>query len=256
MNLPIHLISSAKQSAIVLGVMMLLCHSCSTKQGVQEVVDKAINAHGGEFYKEVFIEFDFRDKHYSIKNQNGNYEYTRSFEDSTNSVKDVLTNNSFLREINGAEVMVADSMVRRFTNSVNSVVYFATTPFVLNDKAVKKKYLGICAVKGKKYHKIQVTFNQEGGGEDFDDEFMYWFGKDDYIMDYFAYKYHTDGGGSRYREMYNPRRVGGILFTDHINSKYSSLDTPLTEYDQLCEDTQLSELSRIILKNVKVTSLK
>lgn len=256
MNLPIHFISSLKQNAIALSVMTLLLYSCTTKQGAQEIVDKAINAHGGDIYKNVFIEFDFRDKHYSIKNKDGKYEYIRSFQDSTNSIKDVLTNDSFSRAINGTEVSVVDSMVSKYSNSVNSVVYFATTPFVLNDKAVNKKYLGICAVKGKKYHKVQVTFNQASGGEDFDDEFMYWFGKEDYIMDYFAYKYHTDGGGSRYREMYNPRRVGGILFTDHINSKYSSLDTPLAEYDQLCEDTQLSELSRIILKNVKVTSLK
>ena len=256
MNLPIHLISTLKQNAIALSVMTLLFYSCTTKQGAQEIVDKAIKAHGGAIYEDVFIEFDFRDKHYTIKNKNGKYEYTRSFKDATNSIKDVLTNNSFSRHINGRDVVLADSMVQKYSNSVNSVVYFAMTPFVLNDKAVKKKYLGICAVKGKKYHKIQVTFNQESGGEDFDDEFVYWFGKDDYIMDYFAYKFKTDGGGSRYREMYNPRRVGGILFTDHINSKYSSLDTPLAEYDQLCEDTQLSELSRIILKNVKVTSLK
>ena len=36
-------------------------------------------------------------------------------------------------------------------------------------------------------------------------------------MDYFAYDFETDDSGTRFREAYNARTVGGIRFQDYLN---------------------------------------
>ncbi len=231
----------------------LFLEACDDAPDAQQIVDKAIEKHGGEYYNNVLIAFDFRNRHYTIEKKDDWYEYTRSFDDSLGHYKDVLNNDGFYRLLNNQKIDVIDSMAAKYARSVNSVAYFAMTPFVLNDNAVKKRYIGMCSVKGQKYHKIEITFNVEGGGEDHSDVFVYWINKDSFSMDYLAYQYFTDGGGTRFREVQNRRRVGEILFGDHINYKYSSEDTHISHYDQLYEDQQLTELSRVNLENVSVT---
>ncbi|MDN5211976.1 hypothetical protein QQ020_07935 [Fulvivirgaceae bacterium BMA12] len=227
--------------------------SCSEKPDPQVIIDKAIKKHGGEHYDNVLIAFDFRGRHYTILKKDTWFEYTRSFEDSLGKFKDVLNNDGFYRLLNGEKFNIPDTMAAKYARSVNSVAYFAMTPFVLNDEAVKKRYVGMCSLKDQKYHKIEISFEKVGGGEDYNDVFVYWINKDTYTMDYFAYAYEVDGGGTRFREIYNRRRVGDILFTDHVNYKYTSEDTPLSHYDQLYEDNQLTKLSHINLENVTVT---
>lgn len=229
--------------------------ACDKMPDAQEIIEKAIIKHGGDYYDNSLIEFDFRNRHYTISKKQDWFEYTRSFDDSLGRYKDVLNNDGFYRMLNNEKIGIPDTMAAKYTRSVNSVAYFAMTPFVLNDEAVKKRYIGMCSVKDQKYHKIEITFEQAGGGEDHNDVFVYWINKDTYSMDYLAYEYFTDGGGTRFREIHNRRRIGEILFSDHINFKYTSEDTPLSQYDQLFEDQQLTELSRINLENITVTSL-
>jgi hypothetical protein len=41
--------------------------------------------------------------------------------------------------------------------------------------------------KDKQYDVVGVTFGQDGGGKDFDDEFHYWINKQTHKVDYLAY---------------------------------------------------------------------
>ena len=139
---------------------------------------------------------------------------------------------------------------RAYSNSVNSVHYFAFLPSFLNDAAVHKTYVGETTIKGKAYYKIRVTFDQEGGGDDHDDVYMYWIDKEDYSMDYLAYSFHVNGGGVRFRSAYNARNVEGITFQDYVNYKHDK-ETPVENLDALYEEDKLIELSRIELKNIQ-----
>jgi hypothetical protein len=60
----------------------------------------------------------------------------------------------------------------------NSVIYFATLPYKLQDASVTKTFVEEATIKGKRYWSYKVTFGQDGGGKDFDDEYMYWINKD------------------------------------------------------------------------------
>ena len=165
-----------------------------------------------------------------------------------------LTNDGFTREIDGREVDVPDSMAIKYSNSINSVIYFALLPYGLNDPAVNKRYLGDKNIKGKDYHKIQITFDQEGGGEDFEDIFVYWINVENYTIDYLAYKYSTDGGGMRFREALNERYIEGVRFADYINYKAPKSGLP-ADSDDIFLNGKLKELSRIELEDIKVNKL-
>lgn len=214
----------------------------------QEIIDKAIIASGSDKVANSEITFQFRDKNYKAVRNNGVFQLERSFD----SIKDVLSNNGFQRFINTNVVEVEDSMKTRYANAVNSVHYFSVLPFGLNDKAVNKALLPSVKIKGKEYYKIQITFNQEGGGEDFDDVFIYWISKENFFVDYLAYSYHTNGGGMRFRELSEQCIKSGVRFVDYTNYKPLSKDISLENIDKAYEENKLKKVSEIILRNIEV----
>ena len=167
-------------------------------------------------------------------------------------MRDILENDGFHREVNGETVPLSEEWQGRYARSVNSVIYFALLPFPLNDSAVKKRYLGTEAIRGKSYHKIEVTFHQEKGGRDFDDVFIYWIHQEKHTMDYLAYEFHVDGGGLRFREAFNQRRVDGILFADFHNFKGDKSALAVSDLANAFVKGKLEKASEIVLENIKV----
>ena len=244
-----------KRFIFYLSLTILVC-TCNTdkRSKAQIIVDMAIEVAGGDKFNNSVISFDFRGRHYKAKRNSGIYEYSREFRDSINLIKDVLSNDGFERFINDELTKVADSMAPRYSSSVNSVHYFSVLPFGLNDAAVQKEYLGEVEIKGKKYHKIKVFFDQEGGGDDFEDVFMYWIGIDDHKVDYLAYSYQDPGRDMdyRFRVAKNERYVNSIRFVDYDNYKSEVESTTLDKLDELYEAGSLKLLSKIENENVRV----
>lgn len=236
-------------------VFTLFLVSCQ-QQDATQIINMVIEVHGGELYNAVEVEFDFRDHHYKSYYNQGAYKYERLLKDSSDQVQDILTNEGFTRKINGNVAQVTEKRAAAYSRSINSVMYFAFLPFKLNDQSVIKKYLGKARIKGQDYHKIEVTFQEDGGGEDFEDVFIYWIHPEAYTMDYLAYVYHTDGGGKRFRAPYNSRTIEGLKFADYINYEEPKEPFSIADYDSLFDADELPELSKIELKNIKVTHLK
>ena len=225
----------------------------TSKTKAQTIVDKAIATHGGEKYANAIIEFDFRNRRYKNHRKNGFFQYERIFQDSSNNtIHDILANNGFRRTVNDTAIELSEKDKARYANSVNSVHYFLLLPYPLNDPAVNKKYLGEVFIKGQPYHKLLITFQKEGGGKDFEDEYVYWIHTQNNTVDYLAYNYRVEGGGARFREAYNPRTIGGIRFADYINYKPLTKTLEVVTFDRLFEQDSLKELSRIISENIKV----
>ena len=230
--------------------------SCDSRTEAEKIVDAAIDTYGGALYEKTAITFDFRGTHYSIFKSSTAFEYSREFSDSTGQVVDVLNNAGFTRKVNGVLIdTLTEERIGAFSRSVNSVAYFAFLPYGLNDAAAIKTYLGKTTIKGKEYHQVKVTFQAEGGGEHFEDEFLYWFGVDDSQMDYMAYSYHTDGGGVRMRDVRATREVGGIRFQDYNNLKAARKETPLDSMQVLFETGTLVKLSEINLENIRTSTI-
>ncbi|WP_291782844.1 DUF6503 family protein [Cecembia sp.] len=234
-------------------VCLLIFSACGQgDREAQRIVDAAIAAHGGERFEKAKISFDFRERHYQIFKSPERFEYVREFTDSTGFVRDVLNNEGFVRTIDEKEVSLPEDRVSAFSNSVNSVAYFAFLPYGLNDAAVIKEYLGETDIEGKNYHLLKVTFKPEGGGEDYDDEFLYWFDKTTYRLDYMAYSYHTDGGGVRFRKAIRQHKVNGLVLLDYENYKPQEKNTAVEDMESLFKSGELELLSEILLENIKV----
>ena len=222
----------------------------------QEIINAAIEKHGGRRFANSIVKFIFRDRNYKATRRAGSFEYERAFVDSTGAqVQDILTNASFVRKINGQPVNLDSLQRSNFANSVNSVLYFTLLPYFLNDAAVVKEYLGEVTIKKQPYHKIKVTFRQEGGGKDHEDEYIYWIHRDEHTMDYLAYNYQTDGGGARFREAYNVQLINGIRFADYVNYKPKTATMEIETFDRLFETGGLEALSNIENQNIEVILL-
>lgn len=246
--------SELMRTLTILSLALLM--SCTSAPSVQEVVDQAINVSKVEKLKNAEASFTFRGIDYAYKFRNGNYRYTRIQRDTLgNTLKDVLVNTGLNRFLNDSLVVLEEERRTAYSASVNSVIYFAFLPLSLNDAAVNKTYAGTEQIKNRTYHKVKVTFDEEGGGEDFDDVFYYWFDAEDYSMDYLAYSYaEKDGTGMRFREAYNQRSVNEVAIQDYRNFKPKVKGSlPLEELGQAFNDGTLELLSVIELEDVSIS---
>ncbi len=222
----------------------------------QALVDAAILTHGGERYKNFELGFTFRDRLYTAtRDYDGNFTYTRNFRDSANRpVSDVLNQDGFHRRISNKRVELPAKEAQAYENSVNSVLYFMLLPAGLNDPAVRKKYLGSTTLAGQPYEMVEVTFQEDGGGVDHQDVFVYWFHAQKHTMDYIGYSYETEGGGLRFRKAVNPRQIMGILFQDYVNYKAEVIPgRQVSELGALYEAGELDSLSSIISEGINIT---
>ncbi|MFN4763211.1 DUF6503 family protein [Gillisia sp. Q332] len=243
-----------KQFIILLvTVFFISCQEEKNEITAEEIIDKTIENAGGANYRKATIDFKFRDYTYKSIRNGGEFQLERRIVDSTGiSYRDVINNTGYQRFKNDSLIKVPDSMATKYTGSVNSVHYFAHLPYGLNDKAVNKELVGEAEIAGAPYYEVKISFQQEGGGADHHDVFMYWIHKNDFTIDYLAYKFQVDDGGIRFRKAFKERVIEGIRFADYENYKIEDFSTPLEDLDELYEAGKLEFLSTIETENIEV----
>ena len=241
----IMLLFSMVTTSLIIG-----CHS--SLPDPQEIIDKCIAEHGGDYYQDTRIAFAFRGKQYTAERSDGQFVYTRSFTDSLGDISDRLTNDGFQRLRNGHRLDLSPADEKRFGNALNSVIYFALLPFPLHDRAVRLRNLGSTELKQEPYSRIEVTFDKAGGGKDFEDVFIYWIHQEHHTMDYLAYEFETNGGGIRFREAVNRRRVGGIVFQDYNNFKPETSEADLKDMARNFLQGMLLKISEVNIEDIRV----
>lgn len=244
----------------LLFMVLIFVSSCSPKTEqkadivevdvkAQEIVDRAITAHGGDLYQRSKISFTFRGKRHIVQQNDQTYRYERSFTEDGDEILDVYENGVFARTVNGEAMELSEGKLDRYLEDVNGVSYFAMLPYKLNDASVIKEYVGEVTIKGKSYDKIKVTFEQQGGGHSPDNVFYYWFDQSTGFMEFLGYNKH----GNRFRAPYNVRVVKGIRFVDNVNYGGGDFsDDDISTYGKHYQADELKELSRIILEDVEV----
>lgn len=235
-------------TALALSLVLISCK----KDNAQYWVEESIEAYGFNALEETEIKFDFRNKAYSVLREDGQYVYRRTFPQGDSLIEDELANSvAFGRRINGKEVDVSSELAKKYSASINSVLYFFQLPYPLNDPAAIKRFVGYDEVKGEKYGMVEVSFLPENGGEDHQDRFVYWINEATYLIDYLAYSYETEGGGVRFRAVSKREKIEGMVFQNYINfeaNKNSDLATLANAY----EEGRLKQLSLIKNENISV----
>ncbi len=236
-------------------ITTLFIQSCDDKPSLTapEIINKSIKAHGGDLLDQSTMEFTFRGNAYRATRDNGAFEYTRTRVKDSLTTVDKLNNDESNRTINGTLQQVPDSLMTRYASSVNSVVYFAQLPYSLDGKAVYKELIGTKSIKNKNYYKVKVTFDPNGGGEDHDDEFVYWINQESFLVDYLAYSYCEEDCGYRFRESVNRRTISNVTIQDYNNYKETVQDPDLSNMDDNYITGDLKLLSEIKLENVNIT---
>jgi hypothetical protein len=229
--------------------------NCQSQDKAQDIIDFAIEYSGGNKYNSHILEFDFRKYHLVIDENNGDFSYKRTFTDTLGKHIQKIDSNGLQYEISNRKAELNEKKRLSIEEGINSQVYFALLPYKLNDPAVIKSYQGEETINEKTYHKIKITFQQEGGGIDFEDQFLYWFDSENYSMDYLAYLFHVNGGGLRFREAKNQRKINDIVFQDYINYKPPN-KTSLDSLSVLFKANKLTKLSEINLENISVNRNK
>ena len=218
----------------------------------QDVLNKSIEKHGYHPNQQLKIGFDFRENHFEANIDGGNETYTRVSDQNGNNIVDVISKSSFSRRVNNVEIDIAhDTLSSQYSDEIKSVLYFALLPHAANKDVISRQLMTPINLNGNPYYKVEVTYNLNGGGRDFENVFVYWIHQENYTIDYLAYSYYTNGGGVRFREAYNQREVNGVVFQDYVNYTIDS-DFPAHELDYAFETGLLREVSKIDLKNVVV----
>lgn len=254
--------------ALVASIALSACQSDAPDadpEGVppaDSIVARSIQAHGGEGLDHAEMTFRFRDARFRVLRDGGRFRYERTYTDSLDrSVREVLSNDSLYRAVEGERVSLPDSTLRDVETAVNSVAYFALLPYPLQDPAVQAAYDGSETIDGADYHRVIVTFRQEGGGRDWRDRFVYWFHADTYTMDFLAYAYGFGNPdeeiGTRFREAYNVRTIEGIRVADYRN--FTAEDLPpeqMERYPTRWAQDSLDLVSTVNLEDVAVRPLR
>ncbi len=244
-----------KKKLYLLPLILTAIVSCSTPTpDARSIMDQAMQAHGTSIAANGTLAFNFRGIDYTTSRDNGTYSYKRHLTIENDTVIDQLDNKGFTRLKNDTVQPLTDSLSTRYAASLNSVIYFAQLPYGLDGEAINLRYIAQDTIKGKTYHEIEVTFDENGGGEDHEDVFMYWINTEDFFIDYLAYSYCEEECGYRFRESENRRNLNGIIIQDYNNYKSEKSNPDLSTLDDLFEQGKLTKLSDIDLKRASFTN--
>ncbi len=237
---------------IFLFVVLIWFSTCAQNQTptAQEIIDNSILAHGHEKFGQLHLEFTFRDYHYVLHRDAKQTTYSRQTEIDSVSIKDVYpTNDKLIRYVNGQIIELNDSMVDLHQNSLNAVMYFMELPFKLNDPPVIKQFKGESWIDNKQYYSIEVTFQKN---QTHQDVYYYWIHQESYLIDYLAYSFQNDGGGTRFRKAVNRRNIDGVIFQDYENYRPVEKFVPLESLPDLFIQNQLILVSHILKENISM----
>lgn len=251
--------------ALAVALLLVVSSGCTDPAphpatDIDAYLDTVIAAHGGDVLDRAVVRFTFRGDAFTLCRNAGRFRYERATTDSLGrAVVEGLTNTDVYRVVAGDTVALSPDARGAVATAVNSVAYFALLPYPLQDPPVQATYAGPDTVAGAAYHRVAVSFDQ-GGGQDYEDVFLYWFAQDDHAMDYLAYAFGVGGPaadrGTRFREATNVRTVGGVRWADYENYRAPTLGpSSLARYPSAWANDAVEHVSTVALQDISVTPI-
>ena len=240
-------------SRLFILLSLFYCTKCSTstQNTAANWIEKTNIAHGTALLEQASFRFTFREYTYGLTQNKYTTSYSRTKLTSEGLLTDTLYNGKGLKRwINDKPVMLSDSLQQRYTESINSVLYFIQIPRVLKDAAVQSSLVGEENIQGEPYISLKVTFQQEGGGVDYQDEYRYWIHKKTHLIDFLAYRFYSGKGGTRFRKVSHRERVNGMVFQDYENFSSPTPFPPLDSIASLYTNGKLKKVSDIQQKEI------
>ena len=214
----------------------------------QAVVAAAVEASGLADPQALELRFTFRGTPYRRWLSGRRSVYTREVAVPGGGVRvDRLDGSTFTSTVTASPA--ASDALRR---SLNSVAYFALLPRPLQDDAVIATLLGPSTLGGEVWDTVDVRFREDGGGDDHDDVFRYWFHPETHRLGYLAYTFATGDGGVRVRRAIRTHEVDGVVLVDWANHGRDGQGLTIDDAVRELEAGTLPQLSEIALEGVEV----
>ncbi len=221
-----------------------------------EIVDRAIEHHGGELFEQSRVKL-------TVASRSGSFDVDSMadgdrFEQrirASNGADERLyrRDNTALEVTEGGRLMEMDETEHaRAESYVNQRMYFLFLPYKLNDPGAWKEDQGLEEWNGRQLHRVRITF-APGTSDGADSAYVYWFDPETARLEQFAYDYE-EGTGLRFRILRNYRRIGGLLFYDADNYGLNTRDGGLTvdDINPVYVEQELPLVSQIELRGIEV----
>ena len=177
----------------------------------EAVIAAAVQASGLAAPERLEIRFAFRGTAYRVWLNGRDQVYVRELETEGGPVRvDRLEGDTLEATLAGERLTLAPDDAERLRRSLNSVAYFALLPRALQDDAVVARSLGRTELGGASWDTVEVTFRADGGGEDHDDVFRYWFHPRTHRIGFLAYTFARGKGGVRLRKATGYHEAGTL----------------------------------------------
>lgn len=203
--------------------------------GAEALIADAVRAHGLADPSPLAIEFAFRGTPYRLELEGRQSRYIRTVTTDGTTRQDELVGARFRSTVAGTTVSLDPATEGDRRRSLNSVAYFALLPRPLQDDAAIVTALGSTTMRGQPYDTVEVRFQEEGGGDDHDDVFRYWFEPETHRLAFLAYTFSRGNGGVRVRSVAKTHEVGGVVLYDWVNHGRNgpdqSLDAAVADFD-------------------------
>lgn len=238
---------------LIIALLLFVFLGCSsaTKDAASDWIERANIAHGTAILDQSSFRFTFRDYTYGFTQEKYTKSYSRTKLTTEGRLTDTLYNGrDFKRWVNDIPIFLSDSLQQRYTESINSVLYFIQIPRVLKDAAVQSSFIGKENIQGEPYISLKITFQQEGGGVDYQDEYRYWIHQKTHLIDFLAYRFYSGEGGTRFRKVSHRERVNGMVFQDYENFSPPTPFPPLDSIASLYIKGKLKKVSDIQQKEI------
>jgi len=89
------------------------------QESPEDIINKAIKAHGGKNYNKKSFQFDFRDRTYTYFNKKGEFSYTRTSKTDEFPYLDILSNDGLIRMKEGVSVNLNEVQKSKYAESLN-----------------------------------------------------------------------------------------------------------------------------------------
>ena len=222
-----------------------------------EIVDRAIDHHGGERYASSETRLSLCSKSgcstIVALADGGRFALTVTAAVDEGKRRVRITNETVEQWTDGEPVEIPADRRQALRDWVMARVYFAFLPYRLNDPSVYKQDLGLEAWGDRELRRVRVTF-APGSSTDAEDVFVFWLDPETARVEQFAYSYTRGKGGLRFRRGVNYRRIGGILFFDQENLGVDGPGFSVDELDPAFVE-RMRHVSTVELRDVAVRAL-
>ncbi|MFC4634930.1 DUF6503 family protein [Dokdonia ponticola] len=228
-----------------LSILFLVTVSCTQKTNTKdktvlneitpdELLQKTINAHGGESFKNSLIEFNIDKTFFSLQYDNGraNFKQIRQ----VNNDKHLLSYKYGLIEyfINDSLQSEEKYSKRMAEISLFGFLYTFSIPFNLTTNDVILSRQPNVIIRQKEYFTLDVQFTKIPDLPE--DHFLLYIDVNTYEIGYTAIQHDLSGSKQQFRRMTEPKRIKDILFQDyilfHANDTITPLEKLYTKYNQ------------------------